>query len=132
MLQTFVSQQDKECYSDLLSAACAKLCECNKTCEKEKSSLPLHAYLQQMESQNPNLFAEFQDWVKKLAENDPNWKFWMNFVFRDLFSYVTLFLSIRGGMWKLRLYGVKQIAPLFAAFDRPHYQSYFPVIYMKC
>ena len=29
-------------------------------------------------------------------------------------------------MWKLRLYGVKQIAPLFSAFDRPHYQKLLP------
>ena len=97
MLQTFISGQDKEHYGDLLSAVCAKLCECSKTFENEESSLPLHAYIQQFNSQNPNLFAEFQDCVKILAENDPNWKFWMNFVFRDLFSYVTLFLSIRGG-----------------------------------
>ena len=96
MLQTFISGQDKELCSDLLSAACAKLCECNTTCEMEMSSLPLHAYIQRMESQNPNLFAEFQDWVKKLAENDPNWKFWMKFVFCDLFSllcYIVLLYS---------------------------------------
>ena len=72
-------------------------------------------YKQQMGSLN--LFAQLQDWVKELAESDPNWKFWMNFVFR---CPVTLFHSIRGCMWELRLYGVKQIAPLFAAFDRPH------------
>ena len=83
MLQTFISKQDKEHYDDLLSSACAKLCECNKACENEKSPIPLQAYTQQLESQNPNLFVEFQDWVKNLAENDPNWKFWMNSVFRD-------------------------------------------------
>ena len=47
-------------------------------------------------------------------------------MFRDMFSYITLFISIRGGMWNLRLYGVKQVAPLFAAFDRPHYQKLIP------
>ena len=76
------------------------------------------------------IFLQFQDWVKKLAENDPNWKFWMNFVFRDLFSHVTLFLCIRGGMWKLRLYGVKQ--PLYLQPLIDHIKSYFPVIYMRC
>ena len=29
-------------------------------------------------------------------------------------------------MWKLRLCRVKQIAPLFAAFDRPHHQKLLP------
>ena len=87
MLQTFISKQDKEHYDDLLSSACAKQCECNKACENEKSPLPLQAYIQQLESQNPKFFVEFQDWVKNLAEHDPNRKFWMNFVFCDLFSF---------------------------------------------
>ena len=45
MLQTFISKQDKDHYNDLLSSACAKLCECNKACENEKSPLPLQAYI---------------------------------------------------------------------------------------
>ena len=36
-----------------------------------------------------------------------------------------LFL-IRSGIWDLRLYGIKHIGPLFAAFDRPHYQKLIP------
>ena len=57
---------------------------------KRKSHL-LHAYIQQFESQNPNLFMEFQDLVENLAENDPNW---INFIFRDLFScYIIPFYS---------------------------------------
>ena len=28
--------------------------------------------------------------------------------------------------WNLRLFAIKQIAPLFAAFDRPHYQKLLP------
>ena len=75
-------------------------------------------------SESKKNFVVFHDWVKRLAENDPNWKFWMNFVFRVLLSYVTLFLSVRGAMWGLTLYGIKQIAPLFATFDRPHYQRF--------
>lgn len=34
-----------------------------------------------------------------------------------------MFFSVRGGVWNLRLYGIKQIGPLFAAFDWPHYQK---------
>lgn len=37
-----------------------------------------------------------------------------------------MFYSIRGGIWDLRLYAIKQIGPLFAAFDRPHYQKLIP------
>ena len=50
----------------------------------------------------------------------------MNFVFRDAFSYFSLFILIRSGIWNLQLYGIKQIGPLFAAFDRPHYQKLIP------
>ena len=33
---------------------------------------------------------------------------------------------MRGGLWKLRLGGIKSLAPLFAAFDRFHYQKLLP------
>ena len=49
----------------------------------------------------------------------------MDFVFRDAFSYFSLFFSVRSGIWDLRLYRIKQIGPLFA-FDRPHYQKLIP------
>ena len=125
-LQTFISDQDEEFYIDLLSATCAQLCNCNRSCQEQKSPQPLHVFLKDFQSQHPNIFFLFQDWLNKLADKYPNWKFWKNFVFRDMFSYITLFISIRGGMWNLRLYGVKQVAPLFAAFDRPHYQKLIP------
>ena len=41
-----------------------------------------------------------------------------------LISHCFVFF-IRSGIWDLRLYG-KQIGPLFAAFDRPHYQKLIP------
>ena len=65
-------------------------------------------------------------WLASMAEKDKTWCFWQNFVLRHALSYITLFLSIRGGLWHLRLGSVKQIAPLFAAFDRPHYQKLIP------
>ena len=61
-----------------------------------------------------------------MAENDHTVCFWENFVLRDAFSYITLFLFIRRGLWKLRLCSIKQVAPLFVAYDRPHYQKLIP------
>ena len=61
-----------------------------------------------------------------LKKKDRNWKFWANFVFHDMLSYLSLFVSTRSGMWKLRLSGIKSMAPLFVAFDRPHYQKLIP------
>ena len=43
-----------------------------------------------------------------------------------MLSYLSLFLSMRSGIWKLRLSGIKSMAPLFVAFDRPHYQKLIP------
>ena len=56
--------------------------------EKEQSSLPLHAYITTVGISEFKSFCGVSGLGKKqnLAENDPNWKFWMNFVFRDLFS----------------------------------------------
>ena len=35
-------------------------------------------------------------------------------------------VSMCGGLWKLWLGGIKNLAPSFAAFDRPHYQKLIP------
>lgn len=117
---------DHEHYSDLLSSVCAQMCECNKQCHDQDSAAPLISFLERLRSEHPNFRKDFSSWLSNLAKKNPNWKFWMNFVFRDAFSYFSLFFSIRGGIWSLRLFGIKQIAPLFAAFDRPHYQKLIP------
>ena len=115
MLHTYTTEQDKEFFGDLLSAACAKIRECSKMCKNENSSVPLQRYLLEFQTQNPDFLTKFFEWVSRLADKYPNWKFWKNFVFRDIFSYVSLFLSIRGGMWNLRLFAIKQIAPFSLA-----------------
>ena len=121
-LATYLSShEDKDLYNDFLSSTSAHLCECNKECHDKNSTTPLQAFLKQMNSLHPNFFGDFRSWLLDLQNKDPIWKFWINFVFRDAFSYFSLFFAIRGGIWNLRLYGIKQIAPLFAAFDRLHY-----------
>ena len=55
------------------------------------SDVPLKVFLEQFSSQNPEFFAHFSRWLTSLADMDPNWKFWVNFVFRDTFSYFSLF-----------------------------------------
>lgn len=122
-LRVFFLNGDKEFYDDLLSSTCAHMSECNEDCTLQNSAVPLHVYLEDIRSKHPNLCQEFHDWLSGLETKDANCKFWIKFVFRDAFS---LFFSIRGGMWNLRMYGIKQIAPLFAAFDRPHYQKLLP------
>ena len=68
----------------------------------------------------------FSDWVSALKARDPNWQFLADFIFRDMLSYLSLHLSMRSGLWKLRLSGMKSMAPMFVAFDCPHYQKLNP------
>ena len=84
-------EQEQEIYNDLLSSACAHMCECNKDCQDQDSDVPLKVFLEQFSSQNPEFFAHFRRWLTSLADMDPNWKFCVNFVFRDSFSYFSFF-----------------------------------------
>jgi len=54
------------------------------------------------------------------------WCLWVDFVFTDFYSYLTLYFAIRSGNWKLRLSILKQMGPLFTTFDRDKYERIFP------
>ncbi len=54
---------------------------------------------------------------------DDTWRFWVQFVFKDAMAYISLFLAIRSGDWDLRLASIKQMAPIFSAFDHSTYQK---------
>ena len=56
-----------------------------------------------------------------MSEVDETWKFWAQFVFRDCFSYNSLYLAVRSSNWKLRVASLKQMA-----FDRDYYACIIP------
>ena len=64
--------------------------------------------------------------VYQMAGLDDIWKLWVDFVFVNCYSYIGLYLAIRGSDWKLRVSSLKQMAPLFAAFDRDTYERIIP------
>ena len=64
--------------------------------------------------------------VHRMAELDDIWKLWVDFVFVNCYSYVGLYLAIQGSDWKLRVSSLKQMAPLFAAFDQDTYERILP------
>ena len=68
-------------------------------------------------------FDEFKTFIQELACTDSTWRFWAQFVFQDAAAYVGLFLAIRSGDWYLRTACIKQMAPVFTAFDHANYQK---------
>jgi len=69
---------------------------------------------------------EFNLFVENLAQKDSTWKFWKGFIFTDFLAYLSLFTALHTRDWNLRLAGLKQMAPLFCAFDRPTYSKIVP------
>lgn len=125
MIGCFLSKHPQNT-EDMLLDVKRRLEECNQECTHSKSSRPLKEYLAASSGQYNTLHKEFQDYLTAMADKDDNWKFWNNFVFRDAYAYVTLFISIRGGLWKVRTGSIKMMASLFTAFDRPHYRKILP------
>ena len=64
--------------------------------------------------------------LSKVANDDSTWKFWYDFMFHVYLAYVGLYLAIRGGMWTLRVASLKEMYPLFTAFDRLNYMKILP------
>ena len=68
----------------------------------------------------PDGFTEF---LNEKASNDENWKFWIQFVLRDSMAFISLYLAMRSNDWNLRIASLKDMAPIFFAFNRSHYQK---------
>ena len=64
----------------------------------------------------------FKDFVPK----GRNRRFWSNFVLKDCFSYICLFLAIQTSSWDLRMLALKSMSCLFSAYDRPSYSKILP------
>ena len=69
---------------------------------------------------------QFTQFMNTEMEKDETFKFWGEFVFKDCFAYVSLYLAIRSGNWNLRIAGIKSMSALFTAYDRQKYQKLVP------
>ncbi len=71
----------------------------------------------------PQFSRKFDEFIHKMSSSDDVWKLWSQFVFRDGMAYISLFLAIRSGDWHLRIASLKEMVPVFTAFDHPTYQK---------
>lgn len=69
------------------------------------------------------VYQEFIQYVQRMAHTDETWRLWVQFVFVDAMAHVALFFAIRSGDWHLRMWRMKNMAPLFTAFDHTTYQK---------
>lgn len=70
-----------------------------------------------------DLQSEFHQFLTKMASADKNWKLWKQFTFEDCTAFTGLYLAVRSGNWLLRVKCLKDMAPLFFTFHRPHYRK---------
>ena len=78
------------------------------------------------ESECSDIFSGFHSFLMDLASKDDTCKFWINFILHDCQAYVGLYVAMRSGMWALRKASLKEICPLFTAFDRVNYMKILP------
>ena len=90
-------EDDASSILDIVSAAKANMLECDKRMKESESCDPLKEYLDRNRVVHTKLHEQFADWVSARKEKDPNWKFWANFVFHDMWSYLSLYMSMHSG-----------------------------------
>ena len=76
---------------------------------------------------NPSAtYDQLQEFATAMAERDDTWRFWVDFYFQHMTSYIGLWVAVRTGNWDLRVAAIKAAAPLFHAFDRTYYLRLLP------
>ncbi len=82
--------------------------------------------LNKVKSLTNGMETEFYQFVEDQGKNDITWNFWGDFLFKNCYSYILLYLALRGSNWNLQIAGLKMMVPMMAAFDRNVYQRIIP------
>ena len=99
---------------------------CDKSCYDGKSYETSVRYTNSTIDDYSPVFQHFNSFLKMQCSKSLNWKCWHDFVFKDVLAYVGLYLTIRGGMWDMRIGSLKEMCPLFTEFDRLNYRKIIP------
>jgi len=59
-------------------------------------------------------YSQFSSFLNTMSASDPNWKFWIQFVFKNAMAYIALYLAIHSGNWELCKASIKLMAPVFS------------------
>ena len=74
-----------------------------------------------------NTSSKLMQFISEMSQKDDTWRFWYQFVFKDCYSYLSLYLAIRSSNWKLGIDSlIKKMAPVFTAFDCDFYERIIP------
>ena len=68
----------------------------------------------------------FSSFLDRSCKDQKTCKFWHEYITLTSLIYMSLFIAIRNGDWKLRMASIKYMAAVFTAFDRPIYQKLIP------
>ena len=69
---------------------------------------------------------DFKEFRMKMSESDKTFRFWDDFLHKDCFYYIGLYIGVRSGNWNLRVASLKNMAPLFSVCDFPNYAKLLP------
>ena len=75
----------------------------------------------------PGFWNEYLSWCEDMRKQHTIFSFWDNFLRRDVFAYLQLFLALRSGNWNWRQAAIKRMAALFHAFDHQNYGRWLPI-----
>ncbi|XP_030853471.1 uncharacterized protein LOC100890520 isoform X1 [Strongylocentrotus purpuratus] len=70
---------------------------------------------------------EFDEYCDMMSLKHTTFKFWNQFLRKDCHCYISLWIAIRSANWDLRLASLKEMVPLFHAFDRLNYAQLIPL-----
>ena len=81
---------------------------------QESTPRNLNQMLEDVSEKCQDFQKQFTKFLDKETERNQTFQFWCQFVFKDCFAYIALYLAMRSGNWYLRVAALKQMAALYS------------------
>lgn len=122
-LSLFESQQSDSDLSSLIKILLLKFESINSASDLENFRGGVTSTILQKVNEH---LKEFRKFLDDLAMKQDTIKFWYDFVFKDIFPYISLYMAIRYRNWDMRTGSLKELVAVYAAFDRKTYEALLP------